>query len=64
MDNDTFGCIVYVAMFAIVLAISLFFESISCGSKFPGMQTSWGPIKGCLVNTPQGWIPAENYRVM
>lgn len=27
------------------------------------MQTSWGPVKGCIVQTPNGrWLPEERIR--
>lgn len=64
MNDDTFGCIFYAAILAIFVVGSLIFSPMSCAAKFPTMETSWGPIQGCLVNTSQGWIPAENYRVM
>ena len=64
MNNDEFGCIVYVLV-AIVFMIGVsIVDSVACSSKFPNMQTSWGPVQGCLVNTEKGWIPAENYRVL
>lgn len=57
-------------MFSIIVTVVfligyLIFGSWSCSSKWEhsGMQTSWGPIKGCLVQTPNGyWIPDERIR--
>jgi hypothetical protein len=37
----------------------------TCHSKWgsSGMSTSWGPIQGCLVQTPSGrWVPEDRVR--
>lgn len=37
----------------------------SCGSRweYSGLKTSWGPIKGCLVQMPDGrWLPDDRVR--
>jgi hypothetical protein len=64
MDNDLAGCIGYVIVLIIFGILALIFAPISCAAKFPGLHTEWGPMKGCLVQTEKGLIPAENYRVM
>lgn len=64
-STDAIGILAYLILMVIVVAISWFFKSWSCSSKweYSGMQTSWGPVKGCLVQTPNGyWIPAERIR--
>lgn len=38
---------------------------VVCDSKwkFSGMETQWGPFKGCLVKVPSGfWLPEERVR--
>lgn len=64
MSEDMFGCVFYLILTALFMIGYFIFSPISCSSKFPGMSTDWGPIQGCLVNTSEGWIPAENYRVL
>lgn len=27
-----------------------------------GMKHSWGPIQGCMVKAPRGWMPIEGVR--
>ncbi len=57
-------------MLYLIIALCLFagtviFGSIACDAKWEtsGFKTSYGPIKGCLIQLPDGrWIPSENYR--
>lgn len=64
-DDEIFvGCMFYIVIIIAITLIGWGIESMACSARFPNMSTSWGPIKGCLVYTPQGWIPADNYRVM
>lgn len=54
--------VIVVAIFGV---IALAFSSWSCSSKWAlsGMKTSFGPIQGCLVQTPNGrWMPEERIR--
>jgi hypothetical protein len=54
-----------VILFAIFVVIAIAFSSWSCSSKWAlsGMKTSYGPIQGCLVQTPNGrWMPEERIR--
>ena len=63
-DSEIAGCAGMVVLFVIFAILALIFAPISCAAKFPGLHTEWGPMKGCLVQTEKGLIPAENYRVM
>jgi len=64
MNNDEIGCVMSLIVGLVVVIGACLIDSASCHARFPGMEASWGPIKGCLVNTEKGWIPAENYRVL
>ena len=53
--------------FAILLAGILWITSAQCHAKFDGaiLPHRWSIMGGCQVKAPQqGWIPAENYRVL
>lgn len=57
--------IMYLVIAGIAVIVGWTFQSWSCSSKweFSGMKTSYGPIKGCLVQTPNGrWMPEERIR--
>lgn len=68
MDDDlAIGC----GGLALVLLALLIFggvaDAVSCSAKFSGsaLPHKWGLFSGCLVHDPkQGWVPAENYRVL
>ncbi len=68
MKNKQLGyaeLVIYTVLLVIVLIVSVVFSSWSCGSRWgkSGMQTSWGPIQGCLVQTPNGrWVPDDRVR--
>lgn len=58
--------IVLTLIFALVSLIVWFIASSwSCSSRWAdsGLQSSWGPIKGCLVKTASGrWVPDDRVR--
>jgi len=70
--KDTFvGFLIAVGLAFLVgsflFGIAATMESFSCEKRWSssGMQTSWGPIQGCLINLGDGrWIPDTNYREM
>ena len=68
MDRELWAIIgVAVGALAIIVAVGLWLSSASCSAKFEGsqLQHRWSLMGGCRVNTPeQGWITAENYRVI
>ena len=50
---------------AIGLVLWMVFSAWSCGSRWgkSDMRTSWGPVQGCLVQTPSGrWVPDDRVR--
>jgi len=53
---------------AILAAIGLFgvfvIQPYRCASRFPDMDTRYGVFSGCLVQTKQGWIPEDRFRVL
>ena len=54
-------------LFLIVGALALIgyciFSPIQCAARWRGMETSWGPIQGCLVKTKSGeWVPDDRIR--
>ena len=33
--------------------------------EYSGLNVDWGPLKGCIVQTPNGrWLPADSLRDM
>lgn len=65
-DGYKMGCGVFI-LFLLVCAIGVWLESASCHAKFAGsnLESRWGLMSGCRVKDPkQGWVPAENYRVL
>lgn len=54
-----------IIMAAIALVIWAVLASWGCSSRWAksDMQTSWGPVQGCLVKTPGGrWVPDDRVR--
>lgn len=56
-------------MFLFAAGLTLIFwplESSVCHSTWgrSGMPVEYGPVMGCQVKTPQGWIPADRYRAI
>ena len=41
-------------------------NAVVCDSKWSkaGIPHSWTLFEGCMIKTKEGWIPAENYRVL
>jgi hypothetical protein len=66
--RDGFG--MWMSLYAGIMFLFLFSSyvvigTISCSAKWEssGFTTSFGPIKGCLIQLDDGrWIPSENYR--
>jgi hypothetical protein len=63
---DNFGYLV--VGFIVLLFFAIFkIAEASCHGQWErsGLATDWGPIKGCLVNLPDGlWIPSDTLRDM
>lgn len=69
MNHDTKEYIVFslfLAVFFVALVVgALLLDSLSCSSrwKYSGLESSSGPLQGCLVHLPDGrWIPDDRYR--
>lgn len=65
MDREFIGVILFfVAVIVALLGVAIWTDSIACHSKWErtGFHVDFGPIQGCMIKTPRGWIPAENYR--
>jgi hypothetical protein len=57
--------IMFVGLLACLLVISMAIASAACSARWSGsgMDTSWGPIKGCQLQLEDGkWIPDDRYR--
>lgn len=41
-------------------------SSWGCSSKAAamGIESSYGPLKGCMIRVDRKWIPIESYRVL
>lgn len=65
-SSGGFGIVfVYALMLAVVLIGGWMWEDMSCSSRWgrSGLDTSYGPIQGCLVQVPDGrWVPSDNVR--
>ena len=47
------------------LMLSLpFFSFLECSQRASQMKLNhnWGFIKGCMIETKQGWVPLDNFR--
>lgn len=59
---------VFIGGFVIMAALGLgcvWLESAGCASRWEksGLQSSWGPLKGCQVKSWKGnWIPEDSIR--
>ena len=58
---------VWVSLFVCVIALvgSCAVGSYKCSSRtsMMGLESSWGPIQGCMVKTKKrGWMPIEALR--
>lgn len=55
------GLVVLLIILGVVCAVA----SLSCKARWEGsgLQSSWGPMQGCLVRLPDGrWIPDDRLR--
>ncbi len=61
--SDFFIMVVFPA--AVLIGGAMWLDSASCESRWKGsgMQTSWGPLQGCLVKRKDGtWVPDKMMR--
>lgn len=58
--------IIAIVLSVIVYGGLLLVQQYRCDAMWgkSGMETSWGPIQGCLVQSDGRWIPSENFREM
>ena len=50
---------------AVIFAIGAAFDHAACSGKWEdsGLKTKWGPVKGCIVQWPDGrWLPEDVLR--
>lgn len=66
MDNETtLGCLFLSIITAVILVGGYFVNSYKCTSKWPNsFKAEYSLITGCTIETKDGRIPAENYRVL
>jgi len=63
--NDYFELWFGLIALAAFLAVAAIVSSVQCSSRWghSGLETSWGPIQGCLVKIENGrWIPDDRVR--
>lgn len=63
--NDMFELKVYIIFAVVAAIIGSVISNASCKAAWAqsGLATSWGPIQGCLVQTPSGrWLPEDRAR--
>ena len=46
----------------VAFSVGFLIERTACYSKYPNHSVSWGLFSGCLIETSQGWLPADNFR--
>lgn len=61
------GAMLVLGLVALLIIFGVFFAlaALSCKARWEGsgLQSSWGPVKGCLVRLPDGrWIPDDRVR--
>ena len=64
-QRGDFEIVAGLVLFLIGIILWVIFSSWSCGArwKHSGVNTSWGPIQGCLVKMPSGrWVPDDRVR--
>jgi hypothetical protein len=49
---------------AALLGLAMWVSAVTCSSQSEKMkmQSSWGPLQGCMVKAPRGWMPIESVR--
>lgn len=62
-SGDGSGFFAIVSVIIIVIGVYVF-DSMSCKARWrqSGMQTSWGPVQGCLVKVGERWVPDDRVR--
>lgn len=63
--TDLIVNLILLGIVAAVIVGALFAKPFACHAKWSrsGMQSSWGPLQGCVVRMPDGrWIPEERVR--
>ena len=67
MSDDTSTLEVWIGVIgaAAIIGLGCWFSSMACNNRWEasGMKSSWGPMKGCVVQRKDGtWIPEKAYR--
>lgn len=63
--EDFIGVGISLVLIVLGCALAAFFASQRCDAQWgrSGMAHEWGPIKGCVVQRPDGtWAPADSIR--
>jgi hypothetical protein len=61
--SDSFQFWFALITMALLLSVGGCVEAASCKAKYQAYgQTSWGPVKGCMVQRGDKSIPAETIR--
>lgn len=63
---DTFKIVLYVLFLLFCLPASYALGEYTCTSRAEkmGFKSDWGPVQGCMIKTPAGWVPIDAYRVV
>lgn len=65
MKSGTSETLLGLGLIVLVVVGTFWWSAAACSSKWDrsGMQSSWGPIQGCVVKLPDGrWLPEERVR--
>lgn len=67
MSDLGFGTLLiaaFIATVGVLVILAAFIDGTVCANRWPDRNPSYGILQGCMIDTPDGRIPAENYRVM
>lgn len=66
MSENIFVFLFSVITAALFAGIIWLVGTYTCSAKWnnSGMNSSWGPVQGCLIQHNGRWIPADNFREM
>ena len=67
IDKDSLWALGVTTVLAALIGLVLVsLDAYNCQNRatLMGFSYSWGPVQGCMIETPQGVVPIGSYRVM
>lgn len=56
--------VVAIALIVVLSVVMAFWGAASCDAAWGPMQHEWSFFGGCRVLTEDGWVPADNLRIV